>query len=554
MPPALSLEYLWEITNFRPNHPQTDAIQHTAGPLYLTAGPGSGKTRVLLWRTLNLIVFHNISPSRIFLATFTEKAALQLREGLQSLLGIVTNHTGVNYDLGEMYIGTIHSQCLRLITDREIQPGRQRVRPPRLLDALAQYFHLANYRNWIALIEGASLDLDTANETINGAFGIGSSSKHNAVTSCISFFNRLAEEQIDPTQAMAQLDSDETIHTYFTEQGINLGAVATLLSLARVYQNLLDEQNCTTFSLLQQVALDTLANAPGDRFDHIIIDEYQDTNTIQERIVFSLAGSHSNICVVGDDDQSLYRFRGATVENFVEFPQRCQTYLGVEPRRITLNRNYRSREPIVDFYTDFIDRCDWRKDGTDEHFRVMDKNIIAHRACETPAVVATQSAPADAVFDEIAELVRDLIERGIVTDPNQVAFLFPSLQYRGDMNIQVERMKNALEAVGLEVYAPRAGRFLEVQEAIDIFGVFAHIMGTPPRNGEIRGRDYDTFRDWLDLIQERGQELIDADPNLAAYVQERRNEIQGVLATKMHSSPSCSASAGMYGSLMTSTK
>ena len=85
----LSIEHLWHEADFKPNDNQVAAICHAEGPLYLPAGPGSGKTLVLLWRTLNLIVFHRISPDEIFLSTFTEKAALQLREGLRGLLGIV---------------------------------------------------------------------------------------------------------------------------------------------------------------------------------------------------------------------------------------------------------------------------------------------------------------------------------------------------------------------------------------------------------------------------------------------------------------------------------
>jgi len=105
----LTPERLWELARFQPNDAQREAILHADGPLYLTAGPGSGKTRVLLWRALNLIVFHEVPPGEIFLSTFTEKAAHQLQEGLQALLGLVTNLTGQPYDLSQMYIGTVHS-------------------------------------------------------------------------------------------------------------------------------------------------------------------------------------------------------------------------------------------------------------------------------------------------------------------------------------------------------------------------------------------------------------------------------------------------------------
>lgn len=99
---GITLKQLWREQNFKPNDNQKDAILHTDGPLFLPAGPGSGKTRVLLWRTLNLIVFHGVKPEEIFLSTFTEKAALQLKEGLRALLGMVTSLTNTPCGLSRM--------------------------------------------------------------------------------------------------------------------------------------------------------------------------------------------------------------------------------------------------------------------------------------------------------------------------------------------------------------------------------------------------------------------------------------------------------------------
>jgi len=115
---SITIDSLWRKVDFHPNDNQRDAIVHTEGPLFLTAGPGSGKTRVLLWRTLNLIVFHEVKPDEIFLGTFTEKAAYQLKEGLKTLLAIVTNETGRPFGLAKMSIGTVHSICQQILSDR----------------------------------------------------------------------------------------------------------------------------------------------------------------------------------------------------------------------------------------------------------------------------------------------------------------------------------------------------------------------------------------------------------------------------------------------------
>lgn len=532
--PTFTIEDLWEKKGFVPNPNQRRAILHVDGPLYLPAGPGSGKTRVLLWRTLNLIVFHHISPDRIYLSTFTEKAALQLREGLQDLLGDVTNLTNHPYDLTQMYIGTVHSLCQRILTDRRFSPGRQRTRTPHLLDELGQYFFLYKSRNWRQLCTSAGLQgTDEDNLTIykvfNPSFKFESTTKHNAVTSCIGFFNRLSEEHIDPERALQQLQNGATpeLQAYLKTHKIDGDGLALLLRLYYNYNLSLLAQGATSFvdfALLQRAAYERLNDFPGsgDVFQHIIIDEYQDTNTIQERIFFKLAAGSHNICVVGDDDQALYRFRGATVENFVQFPDRCRRYLGVEPRELPLTTNYRSRQPIISFYTNFIGQCNWNRDDHGQ-YRVP-KAIAAHRQDLTPAVVTTAPGPAEQVCAEIADLVCTLLDKGKIKDPNQVAFLFPSLK-----STTVTAMRQALEQRGLQVYAPRAGRFIEVPEAVDMLGVFADIFGIPPAPPNARG-DFGQFCEWLRNIRHRGRDLVAADPSLAAYVHERQQEIKTILA------------------------
>src|SRR5205823_2479983 len=132
----------WNDFGFSPNDAQRQAILHASGPLYLPAGPGSGKTRVLLWRTVNLIACHEVDPQAIFLATFTEKAARQLREGLRALLGAVANITGRPYDIDRMYVGTVHSLCQRILSDRRFFANFQARQAPTLLDELSQYFQI----------------------------------------------------------------------------------------------------------------------------------------------------------------------------------------------------------------------------------------------------------------------------------------------------------------------------------------------------------------------------------------------------------------------------
>ncbi|MBC8507630.1 MAG: ATP-dependent helicase [Chloroflexi bacterium] len=522
---SLSIEKLWGLKKFAPNAEQREAFLHTDGPLYITAGPGSGKTRVLLWRAVNLIVFHGIRPEEIYLSTFTEKAAHQLTEGLRDLLGLVTNYNGQPYDLAGMYIGTVHSLCRRMLTDRRrFFYDRHRYQTPTLMDALGQYLHLSRTRTWNDVTFQAGLDPVLAKLMINQCFGKESESKHRAVVNCLSIFNRFSEEIIDPEKAANLLRENPEISAYIALQGISGSDLEMLLQLYQAYQDSLQVQpnaRLTDFSLLQQEAYDLLIDSQtaGQAFRHVIVDEYQDTNTIQERIFFELAKGTGNICVVGDDDQALYRFRGATVENFVEFPARCQQYLAQSPRRISLTTNYRSRQHIVDFYTSFITFTDWsKKDGNSGHHRVMDKNIRASRQDDQPAVVTTQKGKPEQVCAEIAQLVRGLIDSGKVENPNQIAFLYSSLK-----SVQVGRMITALENVGLRVYAPRAGSFLEVDEARAVFGLFLKIFGRPSMRG--MGHELENFRDWLTDIEGLAESLVRNDPRLAQFVKDRQAEL-----------------------------
>jgi DNA helicase-2/ATP-dependent DNA helicase PcrA len=514
MPPNdFTIQDLWEEAGFHPNPNQEEAILHVDGPLFLPAGPGSGKTRVLLWRTLNLIVFQDVSPDEIYLSTFTEKAAHQLNEGLRFYLSIATNRNGHAYDISRMYVGTIHSLCHRILTDRRFSVHRRRHQQPSLLDQLGQYFFISRTWRWADLVHDLDLgeDLDVINTNIIQIFdpSYHYPSRHRAVTNCIAFFNRLSEECIDPNQAIGEVDDEKLI--------------ALLCMYDRYLKSLVSDGQVprTDFSMMQQDAYRTLLAVPdsGNVFKHVIIDEYQDTNPIQEKLIFKLGEGSKNICVVGDDDQALYRFRGATVENFVDFPDKCVQYLGTRPRSIPLDTNYRSRRKIVTIYSDFLKGCNWqRKDNPQLQHRVS-KEIQAHREDDGPSVVASTPGSPDEVCPQIASFVKQLLDAGKVEDPNQIAFLFPSLK-----SVQVQRLRTALEALGLQVYAPRARSFLYVQESIAVFGVLLHVFGKPVR-GFFPGMEYNDYFDWIDSAYKTTKEIIESDHLLAQFIQDRKAEI-----------------------------
>jgi superfamily I DNA/RNA helicase len=515
----LTLQNLWQHFSFTPNEGQRQAIEHTEGPLLLSAGPGSGKTRVLLWRTVNLIVFHKVPPGEIFLATFTEKAARQLKEGIQHLLGHVTNVTGQTFDLSEMAIGTVHAICQQLLTDRRFTDGGDRRVVPRLMDSLGQYFHLSR-QVWTDLMETGGFErseeyssFHAGHQFINGYLDPKENppgSRHFAVENTKRVFNRFSEEMLAGRELIDPAPEDER-----------------MVELYHHYRNGLKEEfsGKTDFALLQSDVLGILRSRPqsGHVFRHVIVDEYQDTNAVQETLYFLLAAGHRNICVVGDDDQALYRFRGATVENLVEFADRCETNLGQRPTRVNLQINYRSRKPIVDCYTRFMVNTDWTKTGGG-HFRVMDKGIRAHSTDEHTSVVTTgRDASAEETCAAIATSVKAMKEDGSIQDYNQVACLFPSLKYQGVPNKAVVKLRNAFNAEGIPVYAPRAGRFLEVDEARAVIGLFLKVFNMPPRL-EIESRSYINFTAWLTGCRQLAEAMLVQAPELADFIKVKRSE------------------------------
>jgi DNA helicase-2/ATP-dependent DNA helicase PcrA len=513
MTAPVRIEELFAILDFHPNDQQRQAIMHVHGPLYLPAGPGAGKTSVLLWRTINLIVCHNIKPEHIFLSTFTEKAARRLRDGIESLLAKAQEHTGKSYDIGRMYIGTIHSLSQKLIRDRRLYASQSVANLPALVDQLNQYFVVVNLWKELLIASGFTDEPQILYPTINALIGPvrtkSSSTRFITITNVIAFFNRCSEE-------------------YLRTDGQHLHGDPTLQGLLRMYARylaLMDERHQVDLSALQGKAYELVRSSEKAQqlFSHIIIDEYQDTNPVQEKLFFALAAQHKNFCVVGDDDQAMYRFRGATVENFVTFPANVRKFLHTEPTTIPLTLNYRSHPTIVNVYNDYMQRGTWTVD--DVSYRA-DK-VITPASANTAAYtsVCVTAGNRDTTADELAALINNLLSSGKVQDPNEIAVLFPSIKGNDGPSDKVIALKNALAPYKLDIYAPRAGRFVEVDEARDVLGVLMHIIGKPTFASDMIRGDYGRFSQWCTDVYKRGTEIITHDPQLVQFVTTRRDAI-----------------------------
>lgn len=522
------IEALFKEKNFTPNESQKKAIFHTKGPLFLTAGPGSGKTRVLLWRTMNLIVFEEVKPEEIFLATFTEKAACQLKEGLQSLLSLASQYTHKPYDISKMYAGTLHSLCQKILSDGRFSSEKGKGKRPLIMDDLDQYLFISSSKNWneILLSSGYEIDLEDSEskmsfyKEVNEWFSDHSFSKMNAVKNCISFFNRMSEEDFSDNQLEEKNKS--------TESQIE----KALINMTLKYRKLLKEGNTekVDFACLQQKALNFIKEAPdfSHIFKHVIVDEYQDTNTIQQSIYMALAGGYHNICVVGDDDQALYRFRGATVENLINFENICDSYLKEKPLRIDLNINYRSRKQIVETYVQFIEDCDWTNPSdSSQTYRIMDKNIKAFSKDESSAVLHSWGKKED-VVSEVVDFVIKLKEEGKIADYNQCAFLFPTLRGSQDgMSAAVKAYAEAFKSCGIPFYAPRAKNFLFTDECLVTFGLMAIIFNVKADIENTAGT-MKVFHEWLNEAIIISLDILESDSELDLFVKNRCSEIDDI--------------------------
>jgi DNA helicase-2/ATP-dependent DNA helicase PcrA len=375
------------------------------------------------------------------------------------------------------------------------------------MDETEQFLRIHRKSFWVkAAAVGDFKDIDSAISAINIYFGQHSQSRYKATIELRKFFNRLSEEIIEPKNCST---SDATLKS--------------LLKIYSFYLQELESDLSTDLSLMQKNALLILAANPASSsvFKHVIVDEYQDTNYVQEQIFFALAKGHKNLCVVGDDDQSLYRFRGAVVENFVDFPARCVKNLGVSPKGINLSINYRSLSPIVKCYSDFIKTVDWKREDGKGYYRIANKKLEAFRKSTVNVVATTENVDIPKACAELALLTETLKKTGRIQDYNQIAFLFPTLH-----SDKVKEMRKALEARKIEVYAPRAGRFLEVDEAQYVFGLFLKIFGKPTFADDMVGADAYDFNSWLKNSLEKADTLQKSDPNLAEFIKDRKQEIE----------------------------
>jgi DNA helicase-2/ATP-dependent DNA helicase PcrA len=281
------------------NPVQRDAVTHVDGPLLIVAGAGSGKTRVLTHRIAHLIREHGISPFEILAITFTNKAAGEMKERVGSLVGPVAE---------KMWVSTFHAACVRMLrrdADRLGYPKQFTIYDQ------ADAVRLTGY-----VIRDMGLDIKrfpprTIHATISAAKNDGISVTQYAERAGVIYERKIAD-----------------VYAEYQARLLRAGAMD------------FDDLLGNAVALLQRCP--DLLEHYQRRFKHVMVDEYQDTNTVQNELVLLLTKSHRNVCVVGDGDQSIYRFRGADMRNILEFENAFP-----DVTVVVLEQNYRSTQRIL---------------------------------------------------------------------------------------------------------------------------------------------------------------------------------------------------------------
>jgi ATP-dependent DNA helicase UvrD/PcrA len=379
------------------NPEQQEAVLHTEGPLLILAGAGSGKTRVIAHRIAYMVSERLADPDRILAVTFTNKAAGEMRSRVEALLRV---------DCRQMWISTFHALCARLLRREAPHIG------------LSRDFVIYDSTDQLSVIKQSLREL-----------GVDDSSTQP----------RMALSRI--SHAKNRMEGPEVFANAWNPKDQQIGKLYAMYVAALKEANALDFDDLLlkTVDLFQQS--EVVRTRYSDKFRYLMVDEYQDTNRPQYLLVQRLAEKYRNLCVVGDPDQSIYKWRGADLKNILDFEHDFP-----ETKTVRLERNYRSTQIILDAASAVISQNRNRKEKRLYTERRGGAKILLYRAGDD--------------LDE-AEFIARTSQRALHEDPeNTVAVLYRT-------NAQSRTLEDALRRTGIAYKIIGGVRFYERREIKD---------------------------------------------------------------------------------------
>lgn len=384
------------------NQSQRQAVTYTGGPLLVIAGAGSGKTKVLTSRIAFLIDQQSVNPYRILALTFTNKAAEEMKKRVKAILGLSTQG---------MWVSTFHSACLRL---------------------LRQNPELVGYKNNFTIY-----DTDDSLRALK------------------SIIQKLGYDQkrLNPKFVASRISWAKAHLLTPDELSIKENVYKTELREIFIrYQMLLKEANAMDFddlilNVIHVIQNDATSKYFNDKFDHILVDEYQDTNRAQNRLLLGLSKEHQNVTVVGDLDQSIYGFRGAYPANVLEFEERFANC-----KVIKLEQNYRSTTSILDVANKLI------KNSLSPYYKELYSNLGEG---EKVIVANCENEVDEAIF--VVEKIREILKQDV---NNKIAIFYRA-------NWQSRVIEEQLYSAGISYRVLGGFAFYERREVKDILAYLA---------------------------------------------------------------------------------
>ncbi|MBI2613710.1 MAG: ATP-dependent helicase [Candidatus Levybacteria bacterium] len=355
------------------NPQQIEAVRHLGGPLLIIAGAGTGKTTVITERIKYLILKKNILPSQILALTFTEKAAREMEERVD---------VAMPYGYTQMWISTFHAFCDQILHNDAHAIG---LNPGYKLTSETESILLLRQN-----IFNIGLDLFKP---------LGNPTKF--LDALLTHFSRLKDEDVSPKEYLEWAKKQKP--TEETQQYLELAHSYKRYEELKVKEGMMDFSDLISNVLLLFRTRKNILKKYQKQFKFILVDEFQDTNYAQNELAILLAGQDKNITVVADDDQSIYRFRGAAVSNVLQFKKSFP-----KAKVVTLNNNYRSTQPILDAAYRLIQH---NNPNRLEIVEGIDKKLKSHSIAPEKGIEVIHEVRSEDEADKIARTVKELTKK-----------------------------------------------------------------------------------------------------------------------------------------------